>query len=151
MLTDAMDTRDTEGLDAKDATRSTPEPVRDQPTWVPRRATLDGFVEELSKSESEGVRLTTLQPLTTLLVTTQNNLYRIIVREGANVLVKGGQFFPEFTDAHLTGSGFGGSMIKLAWIGVGLRMEIWSDGRPIITSPVRLIRIEHDVVASAPC
>lgn len=131
------------------STNSTPEPMRDRSGWVPRRATLDGFVTELSKLESGGVLVTTLAPLTLLTVTTYNSTYRFVVRDRSTVLVKGGRFFPEFTEARLAGSGFGGSMLKLDWIGVGLRMEIWSDGRPIITSPVRLIATEPDTAGSA--
>jgi hypothetical protein len=135
----------------RNTANSTPEPVRDRSGWVPRRATLDGFVAELSRLETGGVLLTTLAPLTTLTVTTYNSTYRFVVRDRTTVLVKGGHFFPEFTEARLAGSGFGGSMLKLDWIIVGLRMEIWSDGRPIITSPVRLIATEPETVGSALC
>ena len=38
-----------------------------------------------------------------------------------------------------TGSGFGGSFLKLGWIGLGLRMEVLWDGERIITSGVREI------------
>ena len=44
---------------------------------VPRRCTLDGFAEEVS--QTSGVDLTTLDPITTLLVRTANSLYRITV------------------------------------------------------------------------
>jgi hypothetical protein len=108
---------------------------------IPRQATLDGFADEVSATE--GVCVRDLEPLTTLLVRTCNSLYRIIVSRGTAVLVQGGQFFPEVTLGHLDGSSFGGSLLKLAWIGVGLRMEISSGGQRIVTSPVREIRTER--------
>jgi hypothetical protein len=88
-----------------------------------------------------------LQPLTRLMVTTRNSTYHIVARGGAKVLVKGGRFFPQYTDAHLAGSGHGGSLLKLDWIAIGLRMELWSDGRAIVTSPVRAIAVEPEPAA----
>ncbi len=123
------------------------QPLRDRSRWMPRRATLEGFIAQMTASS--GVGLNSLKPLTTLVVTTQNSTYRIVVRGGATVLVKGGRFFPEFTGAWLAGSGFGGSLLKLGWIGVGLRMELLSGGRSIVTSPVRLIAVEPDTVGSS--
>lgn len=66
------------------------------------------------------------------------------------MLVQGGQFFPQATAAHLSGSGFGGSMLKLAWVGVGLRMEICQDGQRLVTSSVRAIKVEDDVSRLVP-
>jgi len=108
---------------------------------MPRRATLDGFADEVSATE--GICVRDLEPLTTLLVRTCNSLYRIIISRGTTVLVQGGQFFPDVTPGHLDGSSFGGSLLKLAWIGVGLRMEICSGGQRIVTSPVREFRTER--------
>lgn len=121
---------------------------RGEDTFVPRRATLEGFAKEVSARD--GVSLRDLDPLTTLLVRTQNSVYRIIVIEGPSVLVQGGHFFPQASAAHLSGSGFGGSMLKLGWVGVGLCMEICPDGQRIVTSPVRTIKIEDDVSSSVP-
>jgi hypothetical protein len=128
-------------------TRTPTRRPREQGRWIPRRATLDGFIAQLSGSN--GVGLTSLEPLTALTVTTQNSTYRIVVRGGTTVLVKGGRFFPEFTGARLAGSGLGGSLLKLDWIGVGLRMELWTAGRVIVTSPVRLIALEPDTAGSS--
>ena len=107
---------------------------------LPRTATLDGFVESVS---GDGISLRDLEPLTTLLVATCNTQYRIIVSRQNTILVQGGRFFPEATSAQLEGSSAGGSFLKLAWIGVGLRMEISARGQRIVTSPVRTIAWEH--------
>ena len=57
--------------------------------------------------------------------------------------MQGGQFFPDPTPGRIDGSGFGGSFLKVVWIGIGLRMEIFADGQRIITSPVRDISVER--------
>ena len=93
-------------------------------------------------SASEGVSLTELEPSTALRVRTRNSEYRIIVLRGTTLLLTGGRRFPHFAACRINGSGLGGSLLKLAWIGVGLRMEICVDGRCIVTSPVREITTE---------
>ena len=117
---------------------------------VPRRATLDGFAEEVAKTA--GVNLMALDPITTLLVRTENSLYRITVREPhqRTVLVQGGSFFPEMTNAHLSGSSFRSSCLKIAWVGIGLHMEFYSGGTRIVTSRVRSIAVERDASLPGP-
>jgi hypothetical protein len=110
-------------------------------TVLPREATLDGFVQSTSGA---GISLRELEPLTTLLVGTCNTQYRIIVSRQTAILVQGGRFFPHVTTATLDGSSAGGSFLKVAWIGVGLRMEISAGGQRIVTSPVRSITTERE-------
>ena len=135
-------------MDKRASTRVSP-PQRRPPTpgdaVVPRRRyTLDGFADEVS--QTAGVDLTALDPITRLLVRTENSLYRITVREPHRraVWVQGGSFFPETTSACLSGSSFGGSYLKMAWVGIGLHMEFHDDGQWIITSRVRSIAMETD-------
>jgi hypothetical protein len=113
---------------------------------VPRRCTLDGFAAEAGFTE--GINVREAEPLVPILVTTQHSLYRIIpLRWGdSDVLIQGGQFFPEPTEARLTGSTFGGSILKMHWINVGMHMEIGTGngGGPIITTRVADLRIERD-------
>ena len=113
---------------------------------VPRRSTLDGFAKEAAVTE--GINVREAEPLVPILVATQNSLYRIIpLRWGnADVLVQGGQFFPEPTEARLAGSTFGGSFLKMHWISVGMHMEIdtGTGGGPVITTRVADVRIERD-------
>ena len=108
---------------------------------VPRAATLDGFVDETA--DARGIHLRDVEPLTTLMVRTRNSQYRIVVSHDTSVIVQGGQFFPDATPGRIDGSGFGGSLLKVGWIGIGLRMEIFADGQRIITSPVREIAVER--------
>ena len=62
---------------------------------------------------------------TTLVVRTDNSVYRITIvgPYAREVLVQGGKFFPERTRACLSGSTFGGSCLKLGWVGLGLHLE----------------------------
>ncbi len=108
---------------------------------VPRVATLDGFVDVASTMH--GVNVLDLEPLTELRVETTNSLYRIVVSQRTAVFVQGGRFFPETSPAHLAGATFGGSLLKIGWIGIGMRMEICGDDGPIVTSPVRRFTVER--------
>jgi len=108
---------------------------------VPRVATLDGFVD--AASTLRGVNVLDLEPLTELRVETTNSLYRIVVSQRTTVFVQGGRFFPERSAAHLAGATFGGSLLKIGWIAIGMRMEICGDDGPIVTSPVQRITVEQ--------
>src|SRR5258708_7365276 len=114
---------------------------------VPRTTTLDGFVSKIAAGD--GVNLHDLDPLTTLVVYTSNSLYRIIVSQRSAILIQGGPFFRDMTEGHLHGSSAGGSLLKVAWIGVGLCMEISAGGHSIVTSPVRAITRERGPSALA--
>ena len=87
---------------------------------------------------ADGVQLETLEHMQRVIVRTYNSVYKIFVRGGApgSVLVRGGRFFQEFTEAHLSGSSLGGSFLKQYGIYVGLRLEFNVDGETIITSPI---------------
>jgi len=110
------------------------------PLIIPSWATLDAFAGVVSMND--GVKLTDMEPLTTLFVRTKNSVYRIIVSANSNVLIQGGEFFPKMAEARLNGSGCGRSVLKVAWIGVGLCMEIYQGSRRIITSPVHAVYVE---------
>jgi hypothetical protein len=90
---------------------------------VPRAALLDAWSEE---QWTKGIQLDQLAELETLTVRTQNSVYEITVLCGrtGEVLVRGGQFFPEWTPALLTGSTFGGSLLRSGGIYLGMKMEI---------------------------
>jgi hypothetical protein len=90
-----------------------------------------------------GIRIDDLSALERLIVTTSNSTYEIVLLAPAtaNVLVRGGAFFPVFTPARLAGSSLGGSFLKLRSVHVGFRLEIGTDRGFIITSPVRSVTI----------
>ncbi len=132
------------------AGNTTPPPSRRSPDAVPRHRTLDGFVEAVSKSA--GIGLIDVDAFTTLVVRTDNSVYRITILTPhlREVLVQGGKFFPERTRACLSGSNFGGSCLKMGWVGLGLHMEFHAGGQWIITSHVRAIAVEASPTG-APC
>jgi hypothetical protein len=57
------------------------------------------------------------------------------------VVIRGGQFFPEKTAARLAGSSLRGSFLKVGGIYVGFSMEIVAAGKSVVTSTVRSIRV----------
>jgi len=131
--------------------RDTPHPPRPRsPDVVPRHRTLDGVVKAVS--QTDGIGLIDVEAFATLVVRTDNSVYRItILRPHAReVLVQGGKFFPERTRACLSGSTFGGSCLKIGWVGLGLHLEFHAGDQCIITSHVCAIAVEPPTTG-APC
>ena len=95
----------------------------------------------------DGVHVNDLLPLERLIVVTANSTYEIILVSpaSADVLVRGGAFFPVFTPARLAGSSLGGSFLKMRSVHVGFRLELGTDSGFIITSPVRTVAIAPPV------
>ena len=129
---------DTTFLTAADPERRTKTHASD---LVPRHRTLDGFVDAVS--QADGIGLTDVDAFATLMVHTDNSVYQITILQpyARQVVVQGGAFFPERTRACLSGSSFGGSCLKLGWVGVGLHMEFHAEDQWVITSHVRAIAV----------
>lgn len=119
---------------------------RSREILVPRHGTLSGFTE--ATSELRGLHVGSLAPITRLAVTTLNTEYKITVIEPRDwkVLVQGGRFFPTERIAYLCGSGFGGTLLKVAWIGIGLCCELSTEGQRVVTSPVQNFRVLTDAL-----
>lgn len=104
---------------------------------VPAAAILDRW----SKKEWEnGVQVEQMAELEQLAVRTGNSVYEITVLNGltGEVLLRGGDFFPERTAVRLEGSTLGGSILKWRGIYVGLQMEI-------VPEPVEMVsRVVYD-------
>jgi predicted alpha/beta-fold hydrolase len=90
---------------------------------------------------TNGLQIDELDQLETLSVETMNHTYEITIINPATaeVMVRGGDFFPERTLAQFSGASFGGSFLKRYGIYAGLKMEFRAGGKRIITSPVRRI------------
>ncbi|HXH06713.1 MAG TPA: hypothetical protein VNI83_08990 [Vicinamibacterales bacterium] len=99
-----------------------------------------------SASWDHGVQLEELGELERLVVRTQHSVYEIIVLPGGTgeVLVRGGRYFPVFTQAVLDGSSAGGTFLKRRGVYPGLRLEFVSGTRRVVTSPVRTIAVAHE-------
>jgi hypothetical protein len=96
-------------------------------------------------ARAEGVHLAELAPLDQLWVCTRNSTYdiTILAPQDARVLVQGGAFFPLPSEAHVSGSTLGGSLLKLQWIGCGFSLEILHDNCRIVTTRVQSIAIDR--------
>ena len=90
---------------------------------------------------TNGVQVDRMEDMERLVVETRNSIYEIVVIDGPNgeILVRGGQFFPELTSARLAGATLGGSFCKMRGIYAGFRMEIYADGQRTVTTPVQSI------------
>jgi hypothetical protein len=107
---------------------------------MPQYSTLGETVEI-----HDEVTLRTLKPCDTIRVRTCNSDYEIFLFEpqSGRALVVGGKHFAEPMEATVSGSTFGGSMLKMGWLGVGLRMELNINGRCIVTSPIQELHVKH--------
>jgi hypothetical protein len=110
---------------------------------VPRYCDLDG-VTEISPL-LEGVTLVELEACDMIQARTRNSDYEIFLLDpkSGRALVRGGKFFAEPVEATVSGSTFGGCMLKSGWLGVGLQMEIYANGQRTVTSPVQSLRVER--------
>ena len=81
--------------------------------------------------------------MTEIRVHTRNSLYEITVidRIACDILIRGGQFFPQQTAAHLSGACLRGSFLKLGCIACGFNMEIATEDNLIVTSQVQTIEV----------
>ena len=110
---------------------------------VPRAAILDTWIND---PWTNGVQIDHMPDMQRVHVRTHNSLYEITVIDGrhGDILVRGGQFFPELTEAHLAGATMGGCFCKMRGIYCGFRMEINGNGQRIITPPVKTISVFVD-------
>lgn len=80
-------------------------------------------------------------------VFTKNSLYEIAVIDidQRKIAMKGGKYLPEPEVCLLRGSTWGGSMTKVGWIGVGMRLEANCNNAGLLsTSSVRTIKVQRD-------
>ena len=92
---------------------------------------------------TNGVQVDRMEDMEKLIIRTRNSLYEITVIDGRSgeILVRGGQFFPELTPARLTGATLGGSFCKMRGIYTGFRMEFNANGERTVTTPVESIGV----------
>ena len=104
------------------------------------------------QSEIEGgVCLDDLSDGVQLEVETQNRWYTISIRDRGQELISGHpQYCPEPVAVRIAGSTWGGSMLKMRFIGRGMRLEFMHPThRRIVTSRIVDIRASRDAVADA--
>jgi hypothetical protein len=113
---------------------------------MPQCRTVDEVIE--ISDRLEGVELQTLAVHDTIYARTCHSDYQILLLdpESGQARVQGGRYFVEPVDATVSGSTFGGCMLKLGWLGIGLRIEIYANGRHILTSPLQSLQVSHPSV-----
>ena len=110
---------------------------------IERRPTLDGFA--LEPGCAKGIAVQSLEDGTVLSIHTKHSRYRVVILDSANqsALVNGGSLFTETTEVRIEGATAGGSVLKMGWIGVGLRLELSIGRQRITTSRVTSVAIEN--------
>src|SRR4051794_11264992 len=108
--------------------------------------TTPGRVNAQSKqADVSGLVLNTLSRFDTAIVKTRNSEYRVFFldpREG-RALIEGGSYFVEPTEAMLIGAASSSDELKPGVIGIGLRLDMWVDGKFLSTSPVESVSVVH--------
>jgi len=96
------------------------------------------------QSEIEGgVFLNDLPPSTILKIQTMNHCYTAVLLGGSEALLSGHpEFCPEPVQVAIAGSTWGGSMLKLQYVGRGMHLEFRHPAyaTPIVTSAIQEIR-----------
>jgi hypothetical protein len=104
----------------------------------------DDVNRSIIQSEIEGgVFLTDLPPSTVLEIQTMHHRYTAVLLGGSEALLSGHpEFCPEPVQVAIAGSTWGGSMLKLQYVGRGMHLEFRHPAypTPIVTSPIQEIR-----------
>ncbi len=103
----------------------------------------------LAQTKRDGGVFTEEVPLgAAVLVQTRNTLYTL-VNHGDRWIGWGGKHLPEMTVVHVNGSTFGGSMLKVGFIGIGMHLELArpGTGRTLTTTPIQSISVLPPEVA----
>lgn len=79
-------------------------------------------MQEIAKKQG-GIQLDQLAINTKIEAQTKNTLYRITVLDNDKYKVEGGRHYSQPTETHIGGSTWGGSMIKVGWLGLGMHIE----------------------------
>ena len=104
----------------------------------------DEVNRSIIQSEIEGgVFLNELPPWTILQIQTMHHCYTAVLLGGSEALLSGHpEFCPEPVQVAIAGSTWGGSMLKLQYVGRGMHLEFRHPAyaMPIVTSPIQEIR-----------
>jgi len=126
-------------------------PVTVPKPFMPHPNFSDEVNGNIMQSEIEGgVYLDELCEGAVLEVETQNRWYTIVVRGHGKELISGHpQYCPNPVPVRIEGSTWGGSMLKLGFIGRGMRLEFHHPVyRTIITSRIVDIRASEQLVSN---
>ncbi len=90
-----------------------------------------------------GLAIRGLEPWSLVDVQTANTLYHLTILDPYEslILIQGGRHFADVTEARLSGSSFGGSLLKLHFIGCGMHLEVTTDDMKVVTSQVHSVTV----------
>ena len=112
--------------------------------FAPHPNLSDQVNRNIIQSEIEGgVFLEGLPPDTVLQIRTQHHFYTALLLGEGSALISGHpQYCPQPVQVIIAGSTWGGSMLKVRFIGRGMQMEFHHPAyaMPIVTSPIQEIR-----------
>jgi hypothetical protein len=112
--------------------------------FTPHPSLSDEVNRNIVQSEIEGgVSLEGLPPDTVLQIRTQHHFYTVLFLGEGSVLISGHpQYCPQPVQVTIAGSTWGGSMLKMRFIGRGMHLEFHHPAytTAIITSPIQEIR-----------
>ncbi|MHA2043198.1 MAG: hypothetical protein ACW99G_00305 [Candidatus Thorarchaeota archaeon] len=93
------------------------------------------------QEENGGIQLEEQEVGTRIIVETKNSTYNLTIVDPKEkkIKVQGGKFWEEPATVYFCGSTWGGSMLKMGWIGFGMHMEFGHHEKPgvISTSAVK--------------
>lgn len=122
--------------------------------FTPHPNLSDEVNRNVVRSEIEGgVFLEALAPDTVLQIRTQHHHYTAqFLGEGAAMISGHPQYCPQPVQVTIAGSTWGGSMLKLRFIGRGMHLEFHHPdySRPIITSPIQDIWEPVEAISEEP-
>ena len=118
-------------------------PRYSKPMFAPHPNLSDEVNRNIVQSEIEGgVFLEGLPPDTVLQIRTQHNFYTALLLGEGSALISGHpQYCPQPVQVTIAGSTWGGSMLKVRFIGRGMHLEFHHPAysTPIVTSPIQEI------------
>jgi hypothetical protein len=112
--------------------------VLDPQLFEPNPHFSDAVNANIIRSEIEGgVYLRDLLPGTVLSIQTRSRIYEMVILEDGSALISGHpEFCPEPTQVQIQGSTWGGSMLKMKYLGRGMRIEFAHPLGRMVTSPI---------------
>jgi hypothetical protein len=120
-------------------------------SFQPHANLSDDVNSNIVQSEIEGgVFLNELQPRTVLQIQTQHHCYTALFLGDNQALIWGHpEFCPQPVPVAIAGSTWGGTMLKVRYVGRGMRLEFHHPGyrTPIVTSPIREINERRPLVS----
>src|SRR5580693_8292084 len=120
--------------------------------FTPHPNLADDVNHAIIQSEIEGgVFLHDLPPSTVLEIQTMHHCYTAVLLGGSDALISGHpEFCPNPVHVAIAGSTWGGSMLKLQYVGRGMHLEFHHPeyDTPIITSPIQEIRDSQPIPAA---